>query len=648
MADIKQVTFIGDHINRINPADKIANEWFHHNKDSINVVSGTYNVELSEEQIPDYHKAITLRYIGESGHNPQDCPHIHIKKETVLPTCFSDGSIKSTCIDCGKYLGETVIAKVDHNYSLSSNNDATCIKDGTKTGICSYCQKKIIVPDLNSAFGHNYIYHSDDNATCTEDGTETGICTRCNDSITIPDPDSAYGHNYTFTPDNNATCTEDGTETGRCYHGDSEITRPLPGSALGHNIPNIWTIRTPATEQSTGLEFKKCSRCDYEETRIITKLEHTWVSNGNGTHKCTTVGGCNVTNETCSPNDYGQTCTKCGYHTPEDTTLIITTDYINGMTVGNAFSQMITTNISSGVDWDLVGGNTPPGVIFYRTGELKGTPSKPGIYKFTIKAIYHSQEVTKEFSVNVANILYTVTFNAFGGSVNESTRQVPQGSTIGELPTATKDGFNFGGWFTSAEGGLKVNSTYTVSSDVTLYARWGEGTDVDFGDVTTQFNIQYNGDRTNYGDNPYAIYYRNSNGSAANLAVQTGVSSTDKSSNMSPTNKTIKFYMKVTNNDEAGNFDIGFDCDSYVQGNDKVSVTRISNGVQLGSFFSVTVPYTTSIWVGQYNQRTQNRWNNMNVGSNSGSVDSGYAYTIKDVFINSGSYAILEVTFQMM
>jgi len=97
----------------------------------------------------------------------------------------------------------------------------------------------------------------------------------------------------------------------------------------------------------------------------------------------------------------------------------------------------------------------------------------------------------------------------------------------------------------------------------------------------------------------------------------------------------------------AGNFDIGFHCDSYVAGNDRVIVTRIANGVNLGGF-NVTVPYATSIWVGNYSQRTSNLYANHAVGTTSGSgVDSGYAFTMNNIFINNGSYAILEVTFKL-
>lgn len=694
MSEIKMITFVEDPAKGLRHLIGLSYQWFHFNEDKIQVLSGIYNEELIEEPIPRYDRSIVIRYVGDDTINPQECPHLHKENVRTDPTCLSSGSIITMCKDCGLYLGTTILPIVDHDYIYTSNQDATCTEDGTLTGDCKWCHHHVVVPDPGSALGHDYIFTPNHDETCTEDGTETGVCEENDSTITRVIPGSALGHDLpeiwtiriapTCTTDGlefrkctrcdyeetrvaeelghdmsgvwnvrtQPTCTTPGLEYQECTVGDYEITRPI--AALGHNMPATWTVRTPATEQSAGVEFRKCTRCDYEETRAIAKLEHRWVSNGNGTHNCVTVGGCNVRNETCSPNGYGQICAKCGYKTPEDITLVINTSYINGMTVGNNFSQTLQANVSE-VTWSISAGSLPPGITMTSGGVISGKPTAGGVYNFTVKAVYHQQTVTKAYSVNVANVMYTVTFNANGGTASESSRKVAQGSTIGTLPSCTRNGYEFGGWFTALEGGLKVDSTYSVSSNVTLYARWGQGTDIEFGDATSTFNIQYNGDRTNYNNNPYTIYYRPAGGAAgtANLITQIGISSKDKTSNMTSSNKVITLYMKVTNNGAAGNYDIGFDCDSYCGGSDQVRLTRLSNGVRLGStLFDVTVPYTHTCWIGQYSQRTANRYNNVatgtTVGLNTSSViDTGYALTMNNIFINSGSYVILEVKFQM-
>lgn len=69
---------------------------------------------------------------------------------------------------------------------------------------------------------------------------------------------------------------------------------------------------------------------------------------------------------------------------------------------------------------------------------------------------------------------YTVTFNANGGSVSTTSKTVTYASTYGTLPTPTKDGYIFNGWYTASSGGTKIteNSTVSITAAQTLYAQW--------------------------------------------------------------------------------------------------------------------------------------------------------------------------------
>lgn len=51
---------------------------------------------------------------------------------------------------------------------------------------------------------------------------------------------------------------------------------------------------------------------------------------------------------------------------------------------------------------------------------------------------------------------------------------ITNGNTYGTLPTPTRDGYTFDGWYTSATGGTKITSSskVTVTGDQTLYAHW--------------------------------------------------------------------------------------------------------------------------------------------------------------------------------
>ena len=65
-----------------------------------------------------------------------------------------------------------------------------------------------------------------------------------------------------------------------------------------------------------------------------------------------------------------------------------------------------------------------------------------------------------------------VTFDANGGECGEASRQVTKGEPVGELPAATREGYDFAGWFTSAEGGDEVTAATVVEADTTVFAQW--------------------------------------------------------------------------------------------------------------------------------------------------------------------------------
>ena len=69
---------------------------------------------------------------------------------------------------------------------------------------------------------------------------------------------------------------------------------------------------------------------------------------------------------------------------------------------------------------------------------------------------------------------YTVTFNPNGGSVNEETRVVVYGESIGTLPNATLTDYVLDGWYTAIEGGTEVTAETTITGNITVYARWAE------------------------------------------------------------------------------------------------------------------------------------------------------------------------------
>ena len=70
---------------------------------------------------------------------------------------------------------------------------------------------------------------------------------------------------------------------------------------------------------------------------------------------------------------------------------------------------------------------------------------------------------------------YTVTMNPNGGSVSTTTKVVTYGTTYGTMPTPTRTGYTFAGWWTAKSTSGKQVTESTVckaSGNYTLYARW--------------------------------------------------------------------------------------------------------------------------------------------------------------------------------
>jgi uncharacterized repeat protein (TIGR02543 family) len=111
--------------------------------------------------------------------------------------------------------------------------------------------------------------------------------------------------------------------------------------------------------------------------------------------------------------------------------------------------------------------------------------------------------------VNYANTM-TVSFNPNGGSVSPTSKTVTYGQTYGTLPTPSRNGHTFTGWYTAATGGTRIQATSSVTSTAnhTLYAQWKVNTytlrisEGAGSDITARRNgvVIESGAAINYGD----------------------------------------------------------------------------------------------------------------------------------------------------
>ena len=67
---------------------------------------------------------------------------------------------------------------------------------------------------------------------------------------------------------------------------------------------------------------------------------------------------------------------------------------------------------------------------------------------------------------------YKITFDAKGGTLTATELHTDRTGKLASLPTATRSGYTFDGWFTAETGGEKVTTEKTFNANITLYAHW--------------------------------------------------------------------------------------------------------------------------------------------------------------------------------
>ena len=252
-----------------------------------------------------------------------------------------------TCKSCNATEGEAL----GHEWGeYTSNEDATCTADGTKTAKCTRCDKTNTIADEGSKIAHSYgEWHVTTPATCTTDGARARECSVCGspDTEVIDAPGHDFlpatclapktckngcgttegeplGHSFgEYVSDNNATCTADGTKTRTCSVCNTPEKVTDEGTKTAHPYGD-WVTVTPAKCNAEGERSRTCSVCGNVETEAIEMIDHTytpeiWGYAGEDGHakKCTVC----LAVDTVSPHTPGpaateeaaQTCTACGY-----------------------------------------------------------------------------------------------------------------------------------------------------------------------------------------------------------------------------------------------------------------------------------------------------------------------------------------------
>lgn len=100
-------------------------------------------------------------------------------------------------------------------------------------------------------------------------------------------------------------------------------------------------------------------------------------------------------------------------------------------------------------------------------------------YKFKVVSVGTCDTYSDETSVQPYASAKTVTFDYHGGTGEPASFTTNCTTSTTTLPTPTKSGWDFKGWYTLASGGSKVGNggaSYTVSTTTTIHAQWSQNT----------------------------------------------------------------------------------------------------------------------------------------------------------------------------
>ena len=155
----------------------------------------------------------------------------------------------------------------------------------------------------------------------------------------------------------------------------------------------------------------------------------------------------------------------------------ITTVTLPDGKVGDAYNQTLAATGTNPITWGIEAGTLPDGLTL--VGDtIKGTPSKAGDFKFTVKATNGGGSDTKELTIKVADAeaakYHNVTLSGAGTGATGAGSHAA-GTTV-NIYAGTKSGYTFNGWtsddVTVLSASSKNASFVMPDKDVTVKANW--------------------------------------------------------------------------------------------------------------------------------------------------------------------------------
>ena len=232
-------------------------------------------------------------------------------------------------------------------------------------------------------------------------------------------------------------------------------------------MKRLFIIRTLFFALMAGLIFSSCENPLFISASGM--YEVTFETNGGNTLSSMHTDSI----KTC-PVTQKENCDFLGWFTTsdfKDTNITFPYDVNDNITLYAKWNQKYRITFESN-------GGTSIKEVITAQADVLFTPQKEDctFAGWFLEADFSGEAVTAPFVPSGETVLYakwnknhTVTFNTNGGSEIASIKT----GILYELPASEKENYEFAGWFASSSlSGNKIEVPYTVSQDVTLYAKW--------------------------------------------------------------------------------------------------------------------------------------------------------------------------------
>lgn len=191
-------------------------------------------------------------------------------------TCTEDGLSQGRyCPVCQTVLTEQeTIPALGHQEVVDKGQAATCTETGLTDGKhCGRCQIVLEEKKEIPALGHEFKdYVSNNDATCLKDGTETAKCTRCDETDTRTVKGSAKGHTAVSIPAVEASCTIPGLSAGSyCAVCEQVLVKQELVVAYDHNYKNGFCTRCGSVQVTTSFGLSYALNAD-ERSYTVTGI----------------------------------------------------------------------------------------------------------------------------------------------------------------------------------------------------------------------------------------------------------------------------------------------------------------------------------------------------------------------------------------